>query len=334
MSLPCLCAPDLRDILVFRALQVGDLLCAVPALRALRAAQPAARITLVGLPWAAQFASRFPSLVDDFLAFPGHPSLPERTPDAAAWPEFITQVRARRAGLALQLHGSGEASNPIVREFGARLVAGHSLQPERDGPSFVRWTGCGHESTRLLLLVRALGAPRVSASLDFPLREADEAELLASGVTAELGGRDYLCVHAGARDLRRCWPAACFAQVADGLADASGLAVVLTGSGNEQAVAAEVASRMRHPAINAARPISIGAMAALIRRARLMVCNDTGASHLAAALRVPSVVVFGETDIERWGPLDRRRHRCVSDPAGQRAGQVLGEALDLLRSAS
>ncbi len=334
MSLSCLRAPGLREIVVFRALQVGDMLCAVPALRALRAAQPEASITLVGLPWAEQIASRYSLLVDDFIPFPGHPSLPERTPDADSWTAFIAQLRARRADLALQLHGSGEASNPIVREFGARLVAGYSLQPERDGPTFVRWPEHGHESLRLLSLVRTLGAPPVSEALDFPVREADEAELRASGVIDEIGGRDYLCVHAGARNLRRCWPAACFAEVADGIADASGLAVVLTGTDNEHAVAAEVASRMRHPAINAARTFSIGAMAALIGGARLMVCNDTGASHLATALQLRSVVVFGRSDVERWAPTDQKRHRRVIDPDGQQAAQVLREALDVLQSAN
>lgn len=332
MSLSCLRAPDVREILVFRALQVGDMLCAVPALRALRAARPAARITLIGLPWAEQFASRYSSLVDDFIPFPGHPSLPERAPEVDRWPSFIAQLRARRADLALQLHGSGEASNSIVNEFGARLTAGYSRQPDRDGPTFVRWPEHGHESLRLLSLVRALGAPPVSESLAFPVREADQAELRASGVTDEIGGRDYLCVHAGARNLRRCWPAACFAEVADGIADASGLTVVLTGTDHEHAVAAEVASRMRHPAINAARTFTIGAMGALIGGARLMVCNDTGASHLATALQVRSVVVFGRSDVERWAPTDRQRHRRVIDPDGQQAAQVLREALDLLQS--
>ncbi|UUZ52209.1 hypothetical protein LP419_21560 [Massilia sp. H-1] len=77
---------------------------------------------------------------------------------------------------------------------------------------------------------------------------------------------------------------------------------MLTGSAAEAHLAADVAAAMRYPAINAAAPISIGAMAALLRHARLLVCNDTGVSHIAAGLGLPSVVVFSRDDIRRWAP--------------------------------
>src|SRR3712207_3844932 len=95
--------PAPRRIVIFRALQLGDLLCAVPAWRALRRHWPHARITLVGLPWAREFVSRFHGYLDDFLEFPGHRGLPER--HAVAADAFLHEIRARRFDLALQMHG-------------------------------------------------------------------------------------------------------------------------------------------------------------------------------------------------------------------------------------
>lgn len=322
---------DAREVLVFRALQLGDMLCAVPALRALRAGLPHARIVLVGMPWAVQFAQRFHALVDEFIAFPGHPLLPEPASDPDGWPDFRRRMRARDADLVIQLHGSGEMSNAIVREFGAKRMAGFTRDYDADEGGCFSYPEQGHESERLLALMTALGLQAGDRRLAFPLHAADDDELQAAGVTAALAGRAYACVHAGARDPARRWPPAAFAAVADELSASCGLQVVLTGSGAEHALAQQVAGLMRHPAINAALPISIGAMAALMNRARLLVCNDTGASHLAAALRLPSVVVFRTEVRERWAPQDRRRHRCVLDAGGSGVRQVAAAARRLLR---
>jgi ADP-heptose:LPS heptosyltransferase len=143
----------------------------------------------------------------------------------------------------------------------------------------------------------------------------------------------YVCLHPGARSRAKCWPPACFAAVADRLAEEYGVAIVLTGSGKESGLTAAVAARMRQPALDAAAPISIGAMAALMRGARLLVCNDTGVSHIAAGLGLPSVVVFSHAELERWAPLDRARHRCLRDPEGRQAAQVLQQARALLTAA-
>ena len=106
--------------------------------------------------------------------------------------------------------------------------------------------------------------------------------------------------------------------------------VVLTGSASEAERTSAVSRLMRNPAIDAAAPISIGAMAALMSRSRLLISNDTGVSHIAAGLRLDSVVIFSKADIRRWAPLDAERHRCRRDPEGQRVADVLDHARILL----
>ena len=308
--------PSISRVVVFRALQLGDMLCAIPALRAMRAAYPHARITLIGLPWSHRLAARYPRYIDDVVEFPGHPGMPEREPLPDAIPGFLRQVRDRRADLALQLHGSGGITNPLVARFGARSRAGFydsSSSKPADG-TFIPWPTAGYEAQRLLTLVRALGIETRGEDLEFPIRDEDEAELRGlardSGWSLEQDG--YVCIHAGARNAVKRWAPDRFAAVGDALAE-RGLQVVLTGTVAESAITRAVAAAMRRRVVDAAGPMSVGALAALMRDARFVVCNDTGVSHLAAALRVPSVVVFLAADPDRWAPLDEARHRALWD---------------------
>ena len=311
-------SPSKSRVVVFRALQLGDMLCAIPALRALRSAYPDARITLVGLPWSRQLALRYPDYIDDVLEFPGHPGMPERAPQLEALPVFLRELRRRGADLALQMHGSGRITNPLIARFGARSRAGFhdaaSCKPA-DG-TFIPWPTTGYEAQRLLMLVEALGLESRGEWLEFPVREDDEAELhaLAHGGRWELEPFEYVCIHPGARRAVKRWAPERFAAVADAIAD-RGLQVVLTGTSAESATTGAVAAAMRHRAIDATGPMSLGALAALLRRARFVLCNDSGVSHLAAALRVPSVVVCLAADLDRWAPLDSERHRALYDPA-------------------
>lgn len=323
-------SPSLSRIVVLRALQLGDMLCAVPALRALRSAHPHARITLIGLPWSRVLLARFPSYIDAVLEFPGYPGMPEREPERDAIPGFLRDVRAIRADLAIQLHGSGRITNALLARFGAGSCAGFfdpSTSKRADG-TFIPWPSTGHEAQRLLAVVQALGIEPRGDALEFPVRDEDEDELRVlsrEGMWA-LEPSSYVCIHPGARRPAKRWAAERFAAVGDALAE-RGMRVVLTGTDAERELTRAVAAAMRHAVVDAAGPMSLGALAALMRDARLVVCNDTGVSHLAAALRVPSVVVFIAGDTDRWAPLDESRHRVLYDvdscmPLGEGARRV------------
>ncbi|MDB5922603.1 MAG: Heptosyltransferase [Betaproteobacteria bacterium] len=302
--------PSPRRIAVFRALQLGDLLCIVPALRALSNAYPDAEFTLIGLAWARDFAARY-AYIDDFLEFPGAPGLPEREPDTFALPAFFSAARQRRFDVALQMHGSGEKTNSIVSGLGARVIVGFHPHKRVDLPSrqLLPWQPREREVARYLRLVEAVGATPLGDQLEFPIRQWERDEL--ARVFGRRGiARRYVCVHPGARLPSRRWPVDRFAKIADQLATL-GYSIVLTGTADEAAFARTVLQSMNHPATNLAGGTSLGALAALVEGASLVVCNDTGISHIAAAMRTPSVVISSGADAERWRPTNHVRHTTL-----------------------
>lgn len=308
--------PPPQRIVVFRALMLGDTLCAVPALRALRRAWPAAHLALVGLPASREWVARL-AWVDEWIAFPGWPGLPEQPVDRPRLPGFLADMRARRWDLSVQLHGSGTLSNPLVALFGARDRAGfHPAGSVAPGPGYLPWPTQGTEVQRLLALCRHLGLPADDERLEFPLRASDEAAL-RSAWPGWASSPAYACVHAGAQLASRRWPLHRFAAVAEAVHEA-GLQLVLTGSAAERPLVAELSGLLRSrglPHVNLAGHTHLWALGVLLRGARVLVCNDTGLSHIAAALRVPSVVVACGSEVSRWAPADRHLHRVLARPA-------------------
>jgi ADP-heptose:LPS heptosyltransferase len=316
---------------VLRALKLGDLLVAVPAFRALRAAWPKAEILLVGLPWARSFVERYRCYLDGFREFPGYPGLPEREPDVPRIPAFLREMQEERFDLAIQLHGSGSFVNSLTVLLGARRAAGFFVPGEYcpDAELFCPWPTRGREVMRLLALLEFLGLPTQGDHLEFPLRDEDFRALDQLEGAKALRAGEYICLHPGASVPERRWPPEWFAGIGDALAR-RGLQPVLTGSAAEADLTASVARAMQAPALNRAGRTDLGTLSALRSRSRLLVCNDTGVSHLADALRVPSVVLSTGNNPERWGPRDRRLHRVLSGTESVRLDYVTGLAEAML----
>ncbi len=322
-------------VLILRALQLGDLLCAVPAFRAFRAAWPEAEIVLVGLPWAAAFVERYAAYLDGFREFPGYPGLPERPPRIERVPEFLREIQREQFDLAVQLHGSGPFVNSLTALFGARRCAGFYLPGDYrpDAEWFMPYPDHGKEIHRLLELVGFLGVPSMGDELDFPLRKSDHTALAAIDGAAGLAPGRYVCVHPGASVPERRWPTERFAAAAQILA-ARGYRIVLTGTARERGLTRQVADALAVPSWDFAGRTNLGTLAALLRGARLLLCNDTGVSHLAAALRAPSVVISTGNNPERWAPLDGRRHRVLCQPEGVSVAEVIDAITEVLNAHS
>jgi len=302
----------IRRIAVLRALFLGDFICAQPALRALKTRFPSAEITLIGLPWIEPFLRRYPC-IDHFLPFPGCQGVAEVPfrPDVTR--AFLDAQRGK-FDLAIQMHGSGPASNDLVAGLGARVSLGYT-PPGVPSPLSrpVPYPGDHiHEARKWLQLVAHVGAPGTPQP-DLPvLAEEEETarELLASLDPK----RPIVAIHAGARDPARRWPPERFAALADQLWDMRDAQVVLTGTKDDAESVALVRRACRAPIVDLCGKTSIGELAAVLDRVDLLVTNDSGPSHVAWARGVPSVVLFGPTNPLRWAPLNERLHRAILAP--------------------
>jgi ADP-heptose:LPS heptosyltransferase len=264
-------------ILALRALGLGDLATAVPALRGLRAAFP-------GEPLAFAAPAGLTPLIHliDGLG----PIVPTDGLTRRRW--AIGQPE-----IAVNLHGRGPESHRLLQAAGPRKLwafasaaAGHL-----DGPD---WIDEEHEVVRWCRLVRHYGVPAVEADLG----------LAVPGLAVPRG---VTIVHPGAKSPARRWPPERFAAVARALR-ADGHRVLVTASPDERPLAVRVATAAGLTA-RAVPETALDELAALVAHARLLISGDTGIAHLASAYGTPSVTLFGPMSPARWGPPDRPYHR-------------------------
>lgn len=288
--------PDGRpEVLALRALKLGDLLVAVPALRGLRRAFPDHRILYAAQSWL-QPIVELTGAVDAML--PTH-GLDEPL-----------ALRPGRVDVAVNLHGNGAESRGRLEALGAAHRIGHRA-PGWSGPD---WEDGVHERYRWARLLNAHGI--AADPLDYRLLHP-QVEPPASGAVV---------VHVGAAYGSRLWPVKRFAEVAHAL-DRAGHAVLLTGSAVERPRALAVAEASGLPAESVvAGSLNLHRFAALISAAALVISADTGAAHLASAYARPSVVLFGPAPVAEWGPPPGP-HVVLTDES-QRRGETFATEPD------
>jgi len=299
-----------RYILVILPSWVGDVVMATPALRALRGRYPAARITYLQRPY-----------VDELLAgSPWHDAVAHWAEGTGrGWRDdwrMLRRLAADGPDLAVLFPNSFRAAL-AARLSGARRRVGYA----RDGRSFLltdrlepqREAG-GFAPLPMLDYYRALaersGAPVEDERLELHTTPEDEARLDERLDPAD--ARPLLVLNPGAAyGMAKCWPAERYAAVADYFSERHGMRVVATCAPNERPVAEAFARAARLPhTVFCEPPLGLGPLKALIRRARLMITNDTGPRHFAAAFNVPVVTIFGSSD-PAWTETRHPRERQV-----------------------
>ncbi len=299
---------DTHKIAVLRANALGDFVFLLPALHALRAAYPLAEIMLLGKAWHADFLADRPSPIDRVVVTPPSKGVnePAGQEDPVELEHFFSQMRSERLDIALQMHGGGRNSNPFVLNLGARLTAGMKTP---DAPSldrsipYIYWQ---HEMLRLLEVVALVGAPPVFLE---PRLEVTGRDLRESCQALPDDSEQPLVVlHPGASDPRRRWSAEKYADVGDHLARA-GNRVAVVGIPSEAPVVDQVIQSMHAPAANLSGKLSLQGLTGLLKRAVLVIANDSGPRHLAEAVGTPTVGIYWCGNVVNAGSFFRTHHR-------------------------
>jgi len=289
-------------LVVLRALGLGDLCTAVPALRALRRRFPEHRLVLL-TPQPLWPLVGLADVVDELA------DQRDLTTDLSS--------AACASDLAVNLHGRGPESTRLLHDSRpSRLLAFSSpgVASTGSGPG---WRADEHEVDRWCRLVRTTGA--VADRADVLLRPPDRV----AGAGDEGPG---VIVHPGAASAARRWPHARFGAVVRALLDRDHR-VTITGSSAEAGLAAAVvdaAVAQGDPrCVVTAGATDLISLARLVAQADLVVAGDTGIAHLATAFARPSVLLFGPSDPAHWGPTTGGPHRVLwsgrtGDPHGSK----------------
>lgn len=326
-----------RNILCVRTDNLGDVLMTTPAIKSLKESVPGRRVTLLTSSTGGAITRHIPG-IDDVMVFDPPWYRHERHADEREIEGIIGDLQSRQfdAAVIFTVFSQNPLPNAMLCYMaGIPRIAGYC----RENPYALMsdWIpdteplyGARHEVQRQLDLVTALGAtPRsVHLSLDIPQKNAVvQTVLKEAGVRIE---QPWILLHPGASESRRCYPPERFAEAASELYAESGLQVVVTGSARERGLADGIAALAGEGVVSVAGQLDMDAFITLVAMAPLLISNNTGPVHIAAAVQTPVVVLYALTNPQHtpWQvvhrvlpfdvPLAKRSRNVLVRFAGER----------------
>lgn len=290
-------------ILVRSTNWVGDAVMCMPAFDALRRNFPESHIAVVARPWVAALYESHPG-VDEIILYRRGRGFFQ---DGLEMSRVIRSIRHRSFDLAILFQNAFEAALiawlggvPLRVGYntdGRRLLLSHAVLREN---RILR----EHQVEYYLAILRAMSweAPTAEPHLFVGRKEAAMVDAL---LTAHGLAKGDFIVGLGAGAVfgpAKRWPVDRFAAIADRAVERWGAKIVLVGSDQDRMTGLDLARAMNHEATDLCGKTSLGEALALIKRCRLFVSNDSGLMHVAAALGVPTVALFGSTNPVATGP--------------------------------
>jgi heptosyltransferase-2 len=290
----------INRLLIFSTNWIGDAVMTTPALAAVRSTFFRAEITLVGNPTMAELFRHHPHL-DTILVY----DKKAQHRGIAGFARFSRQLRRQKFDLAIFFQNAFKAAL-TAKLAGVPLRAGY--RTDGRGPLLSHAVSVGEMERRLhhtcyyLTMLKKLGIGGGDGLLALAVTEKERAE-----ARRRLGAGNFMAINPGASyGAAKRWIPKRFALVGDRLAEEYGVRVVLTGGTGEKKIGQDIAEAMNSRPLNLIGLTTVRQMMAVISQCRLLVTNDSGPMHVAAALGVPIVAVFGPTDPQTTSPLSDR----------------------------
>lgn len=289
-----------KNILIIKPSSLGDIVLALPTLTALRKSFPDAKISWLIRPEFAPLLENHPHLTNIIIF--DRRFLGKAWYDPRAFGSLIAliwRLRRTRFDLVLDLQGLFRTASlawltGCKNRFGmtnarelAHIFYTHRIPQDMDSVHLVVY---------YLKIIQAAGASETQVRFVFPTNPAavDSVNRILS--SHGIGTDNYAVFVPGSVHRDKCWPIERFAALAEKISSQFGLSIIATGTASEKSVVETLKDLANVPIANFAGQTSLSELIALLKAAKLVVSNDTGPGHIAAALGVPMVMIFGPSN--------------------------------------
>lgn len=295
-----------RSILVIRTAYIGDVVMTLPILQPLKERFPEAKISFLTSTWAEEILTNNPYIneiitYNPFWFYSG---------STAEYFGFIRQFRKRRFDLVIEARGDIRESLFLVWPLRTKFKISYDVG---GGEYFlthvVPYRGLNHKVEYHLDIVRYLGCNCHDISWQIYLEEAEKKKVKEIKREHKIS-KPFISIHPGSRLPLKKWSAERYALLSDMLITTCGMPIVFFGSEGEKKIVDEIADMMRHKPIMLAGKLSLREMAGILSETTLFICNDSAPMHIAAAMKTPTVAIFGPSKSRETGPYGNV-HRVV-----------------------
>ncbi len=300
---------DLKNILIIKPSALGDIIMALPALKTVKSSFPEAKISWLIKSEFAPILKDNP-YIDDIILFK-RKELEKFFIKPSSFKELknlIRKLRNENYDAVIDLQGLFRTAS-IAWLTGCRKRFGMDNAREFSTLFYTQKAKQKKDSVHIidhyLQTVKLLTKKDVTPEFDFPVSDINLGRARELILENNIGIKNFAILIPAASKEEKCWPQDKFAKLADTLKNEFNTDIVAVGAPSESGIIEKINSISQTKIHNLAGKTTLTELAALLKLSRIVISNDTGPGHIAAALNKPLVMIFGHTNPRRLGPYNR-----------------------------